>query len=314
MKTQNPWMGRVKGSAGNMTGCKMYDKNVLRAKAFEVSNPDTAAQQTQRDFFKEVASIVATASEEELRSLFGIKPRAMSRRNALSKQVAAAFSVDASGKHVDFSKLQAIGNGKKVITPFLDNVAPDQNIDLDINPLMFGDNVTSNSRVYLVLYNSDNGIKIIDDSVRVSDIPFIESLNDYFSLDGISTVYGYLTIASDGGTTTRPIGSFSLKTHYTGKQVEPTPPALEVTIYSGGTESGNFFHFDGSVFDHSNDDYPTLLLNGVTEICDNIQWDEVNNWWFGTTSNDIDTSSPLTLSGTINGESVTDILVDWVVQ
>ncbi|MBO7182835.1 MAG: hypothetical protein J6V49_01735 [Bacteroidales bacterium] len=119
MKTQNPWIGRVKGSAGNMTGCKVYDKNVLRAKAFEVSNPNTASQQTQRNFFKQVSGIASTVSEEELRSLFGMKPKAMSRRNMLSKQIAAATAVVDGVKIVDFSKIEAIGNGAKVYSPMI---------------------------------------------------------------------------------------------------------------------------------------------------------------------------------------------------
>ena len=119
MKTQNPWIGRVKGSAGNMTGCKVYDKNVLRAKAFEVNNPNTAAQQTQRDFIKQVSGIASTVTEEELRSLFGMKPKTMSRRNMLSKQIAASAAVVDGVKIVDFSKLNAIGNGMKVNCPIL---------------------------------------------------------------------------------------------------------------------------------------------------------------------------------------------------
>lgn len=314
MKTQNPWMGRMRGSAGNMTGCKVYDKNVLRAKAFEVSNPDTAAQQTQRDFFKEVAAIVATVSEEELRSLFGIKPMAMSRRNALSKQVASAFSVDATGKHVDFSKLQAIGNGKKVTTDFFQIVNGQPTSNNPQLPAMFGMPNDSSANVVLVLFDTDNkNIKIVVTEATV----LAENTPEDFDYDsyGVLNGFGYMTCAvTEQDISSLPFGSFTLKTRSVGKQVEPTPPTLEVTIYSGGTESGNFFHFDGSLFDESNGDQPTLLLNGSTEICDSIQWDEINNWWFGTTSNDIDISTPLTLNGTINGESVTGVQVDWVVQ
>ena len=87
MKIQSPWMGRIKGSAGNMTGCKVYDKNVMRAKAFEVSNPNTSAQQVRREFFSTALKVASSVSEEQLRSLFGQKPKAMSRRNALTKQL-----------------------------------------------------------------------------------------------------------------------------------------------------------------------------------------------------------------------------------
>ena len=105
-------MGRIKGSAGQMTGCKVYDKNVMRAKAFEVSNPNTPAQQTQRTFFADLTAICSDVSNEQLRTLFPQKPKAMSRRNALSQQVAMANSTVGSVKSVDFSKINRIGNGK----------------------------------------------------------------------------------------------------------------------------------------------------------------------------------------------------------
>ena len=116
MKVQNPVIGRMKGSAGGMTGSKVHNKNVLRAKAMEVNNPHTTAQVTQRDFFTQVQAIASTVSNEQLRSLFGIKPKSMSRRNALAAQIAKAFTIDGTTKSVDFSKLDAIGNGDKVNT------------------------------------------------------------------------------------------------------------------------------------------------------------------------------------------------------
>lgn len=110
MKTQNPWMGRFRGSAGNMTGCKVYDKNVLRAKAFEVANPNTPAQQNQRNFFKEVSTFTAMVSEEVMRALFPSKPKAMSRRNALSKQIAEDNKTVEGQKVVDYENIDTLGN------------------------------------------------------------------------------------------------------------------------------------------------------------------------------------------------------------
>lgn len=314
MKVQNPIIGRSRGSAGGMTFSKNYDKNVARAKAFEVSNPKTASQQDQRNFFKEVAAIVATVSEEELRSLFGIKPKAMSRRNALSKQVATAYSIVDGQKVVDFSKLQAIGNGQKVTTPivYTEDVS-DENV-VPINSSMFFVQDPSTATIVAVIFDVENKKIILENiSLLVSDVQSMLELINQIEFSGVG--YIYATCSSDGSNVSdKPFGSFLIKTRSVGKQVEPTPPALEVTIYSGGIDTGAFFHFDGGLFDHSNGDQPSLLLNGVTEICDTILWDEVNNWWYGYTNDDIDTSSPLTLSGTINGESVTDIPVDWVIQ
>lgn len=110
MKIQSPWMGRIKGSAGQMTGCKVYDKNVLRAKAFEVSNPNTPAQHTQRAFFASLTALCADFSDELLRTLFPQKPKTMSRRNAITKQIAASNTMDGSNKVIDFASIDTLGN------------------------------------------------------------------------------------------------------------------------------------------------------------------------------------------------------------
>ena len=110
MKVQNPIIGRMKGSAGGMTGSKVYDKNVLRAKAMEVNNPKTAAQTTQRNFFAQLSGVVATVSPEILRALFPNKPKAMSRRNSLSKQIAEAYDIQGTDKKIDFAEILTLGN------------------------------------------------------------------------------------------------------------------------------------------------------------------------------------------------------------
>lgn len=110
MKTQNPIIGRAKGSAGGMTFCKVYDKNVARAKAFEVSNPNTEAQQTQRNFFKELTALTTDFSDAQLRTLFPAKPKTMSRRNALTKQIAESYEVEGTEKNIDFTDIDTLGN------------------------------------------------------------------------------------------------------------------------------------------------------------------------------------------------------------
>ena len=110
MKIQSPWMGRIRGSAGNMTGCKIYDKNVMRAKAFEVNNPNTAAQQVQRGYFANLTKLIASFTPEQLRTLFPSKPKAMSRRNALAKQLAEYNVMDGTEKIVDFAEIDTLGN------------------------------------------------------------------------------------------------------------------------------------------------------------------------------------------------------------
>lgn len=212
MKIQSPWMGRVRGSAGNMTGSKLYDKNVLRAKAFEVSNPNTAAQQTERNFFAQVADCCASVSEEQLRSLFGVKPKSMSRRNALTKQLSAAFTIDGTNKVLDFSKLPAIGNGEKINVPIYEykdgNVVEYTEVSLS----QFGSNASIDTNVVFVIFDSDENKIIIFNSPSTLQ----ESPTPYPILYGgpqIKNGFMYPTCAADGSNVyQRGFGSFIIKT------------------------------------------------------------------------------------------------------
>lgn len=130
MKIQSPWMGRIKGSAGQMTGCKVYDKNVLRAKAFEVSNPNTPAQQNQRKFFAELTTLCSDFSDELLRTLFPQKPKSMSRRNAITKQIAESNTTDNGQKVIDYSDIDTLGNAS--VMDFGETTAMFQDGEIDV--------------------------------------------------------------------------------------------------------------------------------------------------------------------------------------
>ena len=109
-KVQNPIIGRARGSAGGMTFAKNYDKNVMRAKPFEVKNPKTTAQTTQRTYFGLLSDVSASLTVEQLRTLFPSMPKAMSRRNALTKQIAESYSVSGTTKTIDFTEIDTLGN------------------------------------------------------------------------------------------------------------------------------------------------------------------------------------------------------------
>lgn len=111
-KVQNPVIGRTKGSAGGMTFAKVYDKNVMKAKVFEVNNPKTAAQTIQRDYFKTVSAQAAVLTPDQLRAIFPNKPKAMSRRNALTQQLAEYWEMVESNKVMKLSDLVTVGNAK----------------------------------------------------------------------------------------------------------------------------------------------------------------------------------------------------------
>ena len=145
MKIQSPWMGRIKGSAGNMTGCKVYDKNVMRAKAFEVSNPNTAAQQNQRTFFAELTALCSDFDEALLRTLFPQKPKSMSRRNAITKQIAENTTTDNGQKVINYATIDTLGNASVMdfgnTTFSTDNNTPTVTLDASVSQIQeYADN------------------------------------------------------------------------------------------------------------------------------------------------------------------------------
>ena len=211
-KVQNPIIGRAKGSAGGMTFSKNYDKNVMRAKAFEVNNPNTQAQQTQRGFFAEVQEITSGITEAQLRSLFGQKPKKMSRRNALSKQIAAASTINGTTKSVDFTKLEAIGNGVKCTTAlYTINSVQDGAIRLEETAETFGVDSRSKASLIVVIFNHTK--KTI--SVGISEN---EALDTSFTPTDFGVAVGdkisfYPTVDTKGENVyLRGFGSFIIKT------------------------------------------------------------------------------------------------------
>lgn len=168
MKTQNPWMGRMKGSAGSMTGCKVYDKNVMRAKAFEVSNPKTQAQQTERGFFAQLIAAVATLSDAQLRTLYPQKPKTKSRRNMLSTQLSSAFSVDGTTKSLDFANVQQFGNGAQSLCPLLKMDEHFSNGSFLLNPAWAPNFVADQTSFVLVVFHGASG------AISMYDIPPVD--------------------------------------------------------------------------------------------------------------------------------------------
>lgn len=226
-KVQNPIIGRAKGSAGGMTFSKNYDKNVMRAKAFEVSNPNTQAQQTQRGFFAEVQEITSGITEAQLRSLFGQKPKEMSRRNALSKQIAAASTINGTTKSVDFTKLEAIGNGVKCNAALYttDSVQAGE-YQLEETNETLGVPAGANPMLVVVVFNhTKKTISVHITGLDLSDNKFDPVNNGIAIGDKISY---YPTVDTKGeGDYLRGFGSFIIKTRAekAGRKIQKNTPA-----------------------------------------------------------------------------------------
>ena len=82
----------------------------MKAKIFEASNPNTAAQQTQRNYFKLVSALAAVLTEEQLRAVFPSKPKGISRRNAAFKQLAEFNQTVQGVKSPKLSDMLSFGN------------------------------------------------------------------------------------------------------------------------------------------------------------------------------------------------------------
>lgn len=192
MKTQNPWMGRARGSAGNMTSSKVYDKNVMRAKAFEVNNPNTTAQQTERNFFKEIQEIVSKITEEQLRSLFPTLPKNKSRRNALMSQLLALFVIRDSKKYFAKSKIETLGNGKKTTLPKLEDVGAGTLMSQCEGWQEFKQNTNGNAPIFIIGVGVDNTLVIKNTQLVLDDLED-DSVSAILGFDESESFYGYIT-------------------------------------------------------------------------------------------------------------------------
>ena len=115
-------LGGFKGKVGTVIGSSWNGIAYMRGHAQSVKNPKTAAQMQQRNFFKDLQSLVSQLSDEQLLSLFPSVNRGMTRRNMLTRQLAAAAAVTDDVKAVDLSILEGIGNGERIDSPMLESL------------------------------------------------------------------------------------------------------------------------------------------------------------------------------------------------
>ena len=125
-------LGGFKGKVGTVIGASWNGIAYMRGLAQSVKNPKTAAQLQQRAFFKDLQSLVSQLSDEQLASLFPTVMRGMTRRNMLTRQLAAAAAVTEDGKAVNLAQLEGIGNGDRIDSPMLETVITELDDQLTI--------------------------------------------------------------------------------------------------------------------------------------------------------------------------------------
>jgi hypothetical protein len=125
-------LGGFKGKVGTVIGASWNGIAYMRGLAQSVKNPKTAAQLQQRAFFKDLQGLVGQLTDEQLQSLFPTVMRGMTRRNMLTRQLAAAAAVTDDVKAVDLEQLEGIGNGERIDSPMLETVITELDDQLTI--------------------------------------------------------------------------------------------------------------------------------------------------------------------------------------
>lgn len=115
-------LGGFKGKVGTVIGSSWNGIAYMKGLPQSVRNPRTDAQVQQRNFFKELQGLVSQLSDEQLASLFPSVNRGMTRRNMLTRQIAACADVVDDAKTVNLSLLEGIGNGERIESPMLESV------------------------------------------------------------------------------------------------------------------------------------------------------------------------------------------------
>ena len=115
-------LGGFKGKVGTVIGASWNGIAYMRGLAQSVKNPKTAAQLQQRAYFKDLQGLVGQLTDEQLQTLFPTVMRGMTRRNMLTRQLAAAATVTDDVKSVDLSLMEGIGNGERIDSPMLESL------------------------------------------------------------------------------------------------------------------------------------------------------------------------------------------------
>ena len=126
-------LGGFKGKVGTVIGSSWNGISYMRGRAQSHRNPNTAAQVRQRDFFREVQEIAMQLTDEQLAFLYPSSPKGMTRRNALTQQLAAVSVATDESKHVDLASITSLGNAHTADLPDVSVVASGENLTISWN-------------------------------------------------------------------------------------------------------------------------------------------------------------------------------------
>jgi hypothetical protein len=110
-------LGGFKGKVGTVIGSSWNGIAYMKGLPQSQKDPKTPAQVAQRNFFKEVQSLVGQLTAEQLAFLFPSTPKGRTRRNMLAEQLADEPLVSEGAKHADLGNITSLGNAPTADLP-----------------------------------------------------------------------------------------------------------------------------------------------------------------------------------------------------
>ena len=212
-------LGGFSGKVGTVIGSSWKGISYMKGRAQSVRNPKTAAQVMQRNYFRQLASLAAQLTDDQLHALFPKSVKGMTRRNLLQKQLDAC-AVTADGvKSIDLTQLEGIGNGEKINSPMLTTeiaemgppTAPTIGILIEYDTLRTIEK-PADANYIVVAYNITKGrIGVFQTPYTGTDFNIDVDVKGWGDIG--DTVRFYITYAASGeNVSMRGFGSFIIKT------------------------------------------------------------------------------------------------------
>ena len=181
-------LGGFKGKVGTVIGASWNGIAYMRGLAQSVKNPKT---------------------EEQLQLLFPTVMRGMTRRNMLTRQLAAAAVVVDDVKSVDLFLMEGIGNGERIDSPMLESLVS----EIDGSLAIYAEAAAAEANFIAVAYNvTKRKISVFNTDVTDTSEGVTIPVGNWAE-EGDSVRF-YLTYAAKGEKNVylRGFGSFIIKT------------------------------------------------------------------------------------------------------
>ena len=110
-------LGGFRGKVGTVVGSYWNGIFYMKALPQNYRKGKSGSQKMQQGYFKELITLAMSLSNEDLEFIYPKKPKGMTRRNLLVKQLASYAAVVDKSKTVDLDSLATLGNAPTTDLP-----------------------------------------------------------------------------------------------------------------------------------------------------------------------------------------------------